>query len=460
MPILACGIGDRILRFSISGDKKITVGSLPENSICLPFSGVSRHHFAVGMDQGCWCLEDLGSRNGTLVNEKKTARCPLKPGDVIQAGMMHLVFLDGRDEDIVEIPDSLDALKKTSDFPRTADKRGDGEIFFLPGLQFPEGTVLGRSPAMVDVYQLIQRAARSDSPVLFIGETGTGKEVFARTLHLSGKRAKGPFIPVNCAAIPRDLVEAELFGIEERVATDVGKRKGKFTLADGGTLFLDEVNAFPYDLQAKILRAVEGREIHPVGADKPVLSDFRIIAALNREPEDLLDSGKLRNDLYHRIATLEIRLPPLRKRDADIPCFTRAFLAETALQEGKPIGGLDRKVLQILQDYPYPGNVRELHSILRAMVIVANPGEILDLHHVPARLLASAVGNMPSVPLPAPNAGGKKDLHKLLADTAHAHITQALKTCGGNVTRTADYLGVSRKGLQKMMTRLGIKAGR
>ena len=236
---------------------ELTAGSLPDNHIYLPYRGVSRRHFSLIRKGNHWHLKDHGSTNGTRLNGIKVEENQLQPGDKIQAGVVECRLQNSDDEMLMQ-PDSkevqLPSTDRTDEIGALSPVQEDSYYSF-PGLVLPEGMVLGRSKKMLEIYQRLHSLADSDVSIMLIGETGAGKELFARTLHLSGKRAGGPFIAVNCAAIPAELAEAELLGIGEKVATDVKERKGKLILANGGTLFLDELSAFPVALQAKILRA-------------------------------------------------------------------------------------------------------------------------------------------------------------------------------------------------------------
>ncbi|MCI0617615.1 sigma-54-dependent Fis family transcriptional regulator, partial [bacterium] len=252
---------------------EMIAGSLPENAIYLPFKGISRKHFAIVKKKNDWWIRDLGSTNGILINGKKVAEAPLKRGDLIQAGTA-LIRIESTDEEIQTIEPVGNSV--TNNEALETDKVGmvplqpSVPMYSFPKLKFPEDFVPCHSPAMMEVLQKINSIRDSDASVLLFGETGTGKEMMARTLHLSSKRSAGPFVAINCAAIPEDLAETELFGIGEKVATNVSQRKGKIAAADKGTLFLDELSAFPYDLQAKVLRALQEKSVTPIGENRPI----------------------------------------------------------------------------------------------------------------------------------------------------------------------------------------------
>ena len=304
------------------GGRAINAGAHPDNDIVLPFRGISRFHFTLVREDGSWVLRDLESRNGTRVNGERIRERALVLGDRIAVGVVELVVQEAPQWREDYVPVRRPSLKAVT--PADTEEvgvlpiGGREEFFFFPNLTFPEGMVLGCSARILEVYQQMNAVARSSAPVFLVGETGVGKEMFARTLHLSGKRSAGPFVAVNCAALPQELLESELFGIGKRVATSVDERVGKMVMAGGGTLFLDEINAFSPALQPKILRALEERSVTPVGTGTPVPTDFRLIAASSIEPETLIRTGALREDLYHRLAALEVRVPPLRERPEDL----------------------------------------------------------------------------------------------------------------------------------------------
>jgi two-component system response regulator HydG len=433
---------------------EITAGSMPENFICLPFKGVSRRHFALVRRSPGWLLRDLGSRNGTFVNGKKVNETPIRPGDKISAGIVQM--------QVHEAPEDLDTILLTeSDTAETAKPDTDemtadsttkakaGNVFHFPKLVFPEGMIPGRSPVMFDLFQKIHSITDSDVSVLLVGETGVGKEMIARTLHLSGKRAGGPFVAVNCAAIPADLAESELFGIGERVATNVGKRSGLMVQADGGTLFLDELSAFPVALQPKILRAIEDRRIHPVGEKTPVKADFRVVSTSNEDPRTLIEQERLRKDLYHRLAAVELVVPPLRGRPEDIESIVIGVLRQLTKQETKRIAGVKAALMTELQRYTYPGNVRELVNILKAMFALARAGDVLTPDLLPERVLKA---NREPRGAGAPST----DLRSALNETTRKLILEALQLHQGNFTNAAKQLRITPRGLRKMMHRLGM----
>lgn len=434
---------------------EMKAGSMPGNHIYLPYKGVSRQHFVIAIRNGKWMLSDLGSRNGTQVNGKPVKDSEIRVGDAIQAGVVTLAVTEAEEDTGTILLQNFTGGRRRRDTEEIGATTDAAEpAFYFPQLVFPDGMISGQSPAILEVYRTLHTVAGSDVNVLFIGETGSGKEMLAQTLHLSSPRSNGPFVAVNCAAIPVDLAESELFGIGEKVATNVNRRTGKMELAHRGTLLLDELSSFPISLQAKILRVVEEKTICPVGESKPHPADFRLLATSNEEPGDLIEAGRLREDLYHRIATVEVHVPPLRKRPEDIQPLLLGLVAQRSAIENKPVPGIRRPVLDLLLRYSFPGNVRELANIVKSMMALANPGEVLDV-----TLLPEKVRNADASPEEAHitgNSSGPQKLQSRLDDVTREIVRQALELKGGNITQTADHLGVTPRGLRKMMQRLGL----
>ena len=298
-----------------------------------------------------------------------------------------------------------------------------------------------------------------DLPVLLLGETGVGKEGLARILHLSSSRHGGPFVAINCAAIPADLLEAEMFGIGKGIATGVVERKGKFQLAEGGTLFLDEIGDMPLPLQAKLLRALQEREIQPVGG-APLRVDIRVVAATNSDLHRRMEEGLFRRDLYYRVAGFALRLPPLRERREDIPALVQAFLERFAAEATKAVRGVTIKALRALVEFPWPGNIRELEHEMRRLVYLCPEGQAIDSTMLSPHVAACAPAGDPDAHEPAellePGVSGSLDLEVGVARLERRLIERALEQAGGNRTQAAKLLGISRNGLAIKMERLGL----
>ncbi len=454
---LVATCNERTISFPLTEDlSEVTAGSLPENGIYLPYKGISRRHFSVIKNDQSWILQDLGSTNGTSLNGKNITKAPLHPGDLIQIGAV-TIRVEATSEEVQQFDSPVGESTNT----RKTDKygevpfRAEGIPYSFPNLVLPEDMIIGKSAVMMEIYRKLQSIVDSDLNILFVGETGTGKDFLARMVHLSSKRS-GPFVTVNCAAIPSELVEAEMFGIGEKVATNVRQRKGKIAAAEGGTLLLDELSAFPYELQAKILRAIEDKMIHPVGETRAIPVDFRLISATNEDPKDLIQTGRLRQDLYHRLAAVEFYIPPLRERKEDLEVLIPAILKSIAQKENKRLAAMSKRLFALLLNYSYPGNLRELMNILKAIVAFAHSGEILDIHLVPEKLLGGKGGGEISDFVESRLQEGDLDLRNTVDEFTRNFVVRALRIHGGNVPRAAKQLKVTTFGLRKMMKRLGI----
>jgi two-component system response regulator HydG len=321
----------------------------------------------------------------------------------------------------------------------------------LPVLRFPPGFVAGASPAMERLYGEIRALCRGDLPVLVTGETGVGKEHVARILHASSARAGGPFEAMNCAALPAELLEAEMFGVAEGAATGVRAREGRILQAAGGTLFLDELGDMSLPLQAKLLRALQEKEVHPVGG-RPVAVDVRFVAATNKDLLAEAEAGRFRSDLYYRIAGAVLTVPPLRERREDIPQLVQSFLHAAAKTADKGVRGLTIKALGTLVAYPWPGNVRELEHEVQRLVQACTPGQAIDSTMLPERFAAAA---LPAAgPEPEPDSSLRLERHVL--ELEGRLIRQALLESGGSQRKAAAALGISRNALTRKMQKLGI----
>ena len=317
------------------------------------------------------------------------------------------------------------------------------------GLSFPAGHVLGHSAAMVSLYAQMQSLVRSDLPVLILGETGVGKEYLARTLHLSSARSQGPFVAINCAAIPTELLEAELFGIAGGVATGVKARPGKFQQAQGGTLFLDEIGDMLPALQAKLLRALQEKEVHSVGGPTFVV-DVRVVSATNTDLDHRIASGTFRADLFYRLSGYSLEVPPLRRRQEDIPVLAEHFLRRSATEAGKSIRGVTVKALHALLDYSWPGNVRELEHEMRRLAYLCREGQPIDSTLLSRRILTA------TRPRTAEDDHGSGELN--LESAEKRLIVRALESSNGVLVQAAALLGISRDALRRRLQRYGLEA--
>src|SRR4051812_19813125 len=302
----------------------------------------------------------------------------------------------------------------------------------------------GLGHEMVRIYRQAGKVARGDVPVMILGESGSGKEVLARWLCSRSRRAAGPFLAVNCAALPRELLESELFGIEKGVATGVEARPGLLERGSGGTVFLDEVGDMAPETQAKVLRVLESPVLYRVGGRTPVQVDVRFVAATNRDLETLVEEGGFRRDLYHRLAAFEVKLPPLRARREEIPSLAAAFLHRETAKSGAISPGITRAALGALVRYPWPGNVRELQNEIAKAALLLEPGEPLDLHHLSPRVRQE------------PAAPHSLTLEETVRQAEREAFTVALAATEGDAQRAMELLGVSRTTYYRKLKELGL----
>jgi len=300
--------------------------------------------------------------------------------------------------------------------------------------------LLGASDAVVELRGLVQRVAATDVGVLLLGESGSGKEVVAQAIHKQSARAAGPFVPVNCAALPETLFESELFGHVKGAFTDARKaRRGLFLEANGGTLFLDEIGEMPLSLQPKLLRALQERVVRPVGGDEAVPFDTRVIAATNRDLVEAIGAGAFREDLYYRLNVVQLDLPPLRARGSDVLVLAQTFLERFAERHKQPVRALSPGAAEQLLRYRWPGNVRELMNAIERAVALAR-GDLIEVDDLPERVRDAEETRLEIA------AAHVEDLVSL-AELERRYITRVLEATGGNKTQAARILGIDRKTL-------------
>ena len=308
--------------------------------------------------------------------------------------------------------------------------------------------IIGNSEAMIAVYRMIEQVKDSRTTVLLRGETGTGKELVARAIHFNSVRAANPFIPLNCAALSENLAGSELFGHVKGSFTGAFRdRRGIFEMAEGGTIFLDEIGDIGLGLQQVLLRVLEDGEIQPVGSTERKKVSVRIIAATNRNLEQLVREGKFREDLYYRINVVAVDLPPLRERREDIGVLARHFLHKYTVENGKQLRGISPEALALLEAAPWPGNVRELENVIERAVLLADDDEI-NPGHLPRHL---------QHPPPAEPGGSESD--GSLEQVGRNHIIEVLRSTEGNKAKASAILGINRTTLWRMMQKLKIEDG-
>jgi transcriptional regulator with GAF, ATPase, and Fis domain len=417
---------------------EVRVGSSPDVDVPLLDPSVSREHVAIRLGPYGFSITDLASTNGTFVGDLRVERVSIVDDVLLRAGKTTL---------------RLEPLAETV------------EQEISPRARF--GRMLGASAAMREVFAMLERVATTDLTVLVEGETGTGKELAAEGLHEASGR-QGEFVAVNCGAIPRELIESELFGHERGAFTGaVRERTGAFLGAQRGTLFLDEVGELALDMQAKLLRALERREVKPVGSDRAVPVDVRVVAATNRNLAREVAANRFRQDLYYRLAVVIVHVPPLRTRLDDLRLLVDAIQDELGRRRAAagqpPLTRLDETAIALLSRYDFPGNVRELRNIVERWAVLgatAAPGDPT----VTAPALAT--------PSPAATAALESDepLSSLVALPYHeakdawterfdrAYVEQILKRSGGNVSKAARDAGVDRRHLQRLMVRFGVRS--
>jgi len=326
-------------------------------------------------------------------------------------------------------------------------RRLENEVETLRARAGEGGPLIGESPPIKNLMAQVSRAAPSDSRVLIMGENGTGKEVIARMIWAGSLRKEKAFLAVNCAAMPDELIESELFGHEKGAFTGAtGRKVGKFQQAHGGTLFLDEIADMSARTQAKVLRVLEDGQVTPVGGTQAAKVNVRVLAATNKNLAAEIKTGRFREDLFYRLNVIPLMVPPLRERKSDIPLLVEHFLQTTAEKLGRRVKTINAGALELLAAYEYPGNVRELRNVIERLVIMAE-GQVVTPADVRRWL---------------PQVGAESQLRPLREaadDFEREYIQKTLADCGGNVTRAAEQLGLERSHLYKKMTALGITSG-
>lgn len=416
---------DRGLRATVRGGVA-RIGNAQGSDLALSDPTVSRVHCELRLRTDTITLRDHGSTNGTFVGGARIRDADIPMGTLLRVGQTTIRV----------------EASNTPAFVEISERSAFGEV-------------VGQSLPMRRVYAILERVAQTDTTLLVEGETGTGKDVVARSIHEASRRRSGPFVPIDCGAIPENLFESELFGhVRGAFSGAVSDRKGVFEEADGGTLFLDEIGEIPVALQPKLLRAIESRTIRRVGSNVAKPINVRIIAATNRDLAACVNEGRFREDLYYRLAVVVVTLPALRERPEDIPLLAQHFYDR--LSPGA--GPLPPDFLRSLASRGFPGNVRELKNFIERSV---------SLGFVPTHAAGTAdVGPASGELAPRPSLDELVPLHLPLKEARQAwterfeevYLRAMLQKTGGNVTRAAELAGVSRRFLQRLAARLGYRA--
>ncbi len=352
--------------------------------------------------------------------------------------------------DFIEKPVSLDKVLLTVEHA-LAHRRLSSEVRELREKALEKYEIIGETPVMKALKKDIQRAAPSNSWILITGENGTGKEFVAHNIHLLSTRSARPFVEVNCAAIPEELIESELFGHDKGAVTGaVSKKKGEFDMADRGTIFLDEIADMSMRTQAKVLRILQEQTFERVGGTELIRVDVRVIAATNKDLREEIKKGNFREDLYYRLNVIPFVVPPLRERAEDIPLLVEHFLGEASAKSGVEPLGVDEEVMRRLQEYRWPGNIRELKNLVERLVIMS-PGPSITLDDLPSYISGRA---------PSADHGdlfARSTLRDARSSFEKEFIKRKLKAFGGNIARTAEAIGIERSHLYRKIKSYGIE---
>jgi len=372
--------------------------------------------------------------------------------EAMRSGAAHFLTKPFASNDAVAL-----TVAKAAEHKRLAHRARELELRLSAQERF--GELIGSSPAMLAMYRVIEGVATTTSTVLILGESGTGKELVARAIHQRSQRAKKPFVPVNCAAIPKELVESELFGHVRGAFTGANSRRaGAFESAAEGTILFDEVGDLPLSAQVKLLRVLQESEIKPVGSDETKTVDVRVVAATNVDLAESVAAGTFRRDLFYRLNVIPLHLPPLRERGDDIVLLAHHFVQKLALRMGRPAKRLSKDAIDALRRYAWPGNVRELeHAIEHAFVL--SGGEELTSGDLPSTLVAPV---LPSVPVPPANQPLASELYDLpfaeakrrsVAAFEGAYLRELVSRCGGNTAEAARQSGLDRSNFRRLLNK-------
>jgi len=404
------------------GMTPMVIGSSPDCDLVIEDPSISRRHCQLSLDERGIRLRDLGSKNGTFIGGVEVIEVLLAPEIAVTIGGSRLVArVTGEPTTVV--------LSREARF----------------------GEALGGSLPMRVLFAKLGRAAVTAETILLLGESGTGKELLARAIHDASPRREGPFVVFDCSAVAPTLVEAELFGYEKGAFTGAAKaQEGLFEQANGGTLFIDELGELPIELQPKLLRALEARETRRLGARAVKSFDARVVAATHRDLRARVAAGTFRQDLYYRLAVVEVVVPPLRERKDDIPLLVERFLH--AQTPPRTIADLPPGALELLGNHSWPGNVRELRNAVARLVLFPDLGQGAWAPTMAPGSVSSSLG-------PLVNKTLKEAREEVVEQFERAYLAEKLKAHGGSVSRAADSMGVSRQFLHRLLDRYGMKGG-
>jgi transcriptional regulator with PAS, ATPase and Fis domain len=386
-------------------------------------------------------IPEINHPHDIMGQQMVVQRLPIRIDDKLLAVFGQVIFEDVKD--VAALANKLSILESKV-------KLYEQELEVLRSSKYGFKNIVGKSPPMTDLKELALKSAKVNAPVLIMGESGTGKELFAHAIHDASDRRSRPFVRLNCAAIPKDLLEAELFGYEPGAFTGAGSRPkpGKFQLAHRGSIFLDEISELPLDMQPKLLRVLEEKEVERLGGTKVYKSDFRLIAASHENLEEAVKKGKFRKDLFYRLNVIPLSIPPLRERKADIPLIAEHMLKTMNADFGRNMKKISPEVLGLLQDYDWPGNVRELSNILeRILYSMDGIEDTVESRHLPLFFRTMAEE---SVKMEAPM------LKSLKASSEKEALLHAIRLANNNKNRAAQILGIHRTALYKKMKKLNL----
>ncbi|MDN5351243.1 MAG: hypothetical protein PWQ12_159 [Clostridiales bacterium] len=377
-----------------------------------------------------------------------TSRIPIVRGGIVVGAVGTIMF-----KDVVEVKHLADHLEQI----KAHVKRYKQEIKRLNLAKYSFEQILTADPKMLNLIEVAKKASETNSSVYIEGDSGTGKEYFAHAIHEASNRRYAPFVKINCASIPHELFESELFGYEPGAFTGASThgRVGKFELANGGTIFLDELNSMPLDMQVKLLRVVEEREMERVGGNQRIALDVRFISACNEDLYDLVKTGRFRSDLYYRLNVVSLKLPPLSERRRDIPILTANFLKHFSKERKNGPESISREARHCLEAYHWPGNVRELRNVVESAVSLAT-SKMITVADLPDYVVKCRSGERLSYSMGATGENLEGTLKEMMDQLERQIILEALEKTSGNRTDAAQLLGIHRTALYKKMHKLGI----